>query len=95
MSTVTIDVRAKRVYDAAEPSDGYRVLIDHVGRAASPTSAPGWTSGRGSWHLATSCANGLATFPSASPSFALATAASLKSTGSDSRSCAAARARGR
>ena len=28
--TATIDVRAKRVYDAAEPGDGYRVLIDHV-----------------------------------------------------------------
>jgi len=27
---LTIDVRAKRVYDAAEPGDGYRVLIDHV-----------------------------------------------------------------
>jgi uncharacterized protein YeaO (DUF488 family) len=25
-----IDVRAKRVYDEAEPGDGYRVLIDHV-----------------------------------------------------------------
>jgi uncharacterized protein YeaO (DUF488 family) len=25
-----IDVRAKRVYDPAEPNDGYRVLIDHV-----------------------------------------------------------------
>ena len=23
-------VRAKRVYDGAEPGDGYRVLIDHV-----------------------------------------------------------------
>jgi uncharacterized protein YeaO (DUF488 family) len=27
---VTIDVRAKRVYEPADPSDGYRVLIDHV-----------------------------------------------------------------
>jgi uncharacterized protein YeaO (DUF488 family) len=27
---VTIDVRIKRAYDAAEPGDGYRVLIDHV-----------------------------------------------------------------
>jgi len=27
---VAIDVRAKRVYDPAEPGDGYRVLIDHV-----------------------------------------------------------------
>lgn len=27
---MTIDVRAKRVYDPAEPGDGYRVLIDHV-----------------------------------------------------------------
>ena len=27
---MTIDVRTKRVYDAAEPGDGYRVLIDHV-----------------------------------------------------------------
>jgi uncharacterized protein YeaO (DUF488 family) len=26
----TLDVRAKRVYDAAQPGDGYRVLIDHV-----------------------------------------------------------------
>ena len=25
-----LDVRAKRIYDAAEPGDGYRVLIDHV-----------------------------------------------------------------
>src|SRR4051794_16825853 len=24
------DVRAKRVYDEADPGDGYRVLIDHV-----------------------------------------------------------------
>lgn len=23
-------IRAKRVYDAAEPEDGYRVLIDHI-----------------------------------------------------------------
>src|SRR4051794_26529855 len=30
MRESTIDVRAKRVYDPAEPSDGYRVLIDHV-----------------------------------------------------------------
>ena len=27
---VSLDVRAKRVYDQAEPQDGYRVLIDHV-----------------------------------------------------------------
>jgi uncharacterized protein YeaO (DUF488 family) len=27
---VTIDVRAKRIYDAAKPGDGYRVLIDHI-----------------------------------------------------------------
>ena len=27
---MTIDVRAKRIYDAAELNDGYRVLIDHV-----------------------------------------------------------------
>ena len=25
-----IDVRVKRIYDPAEPGDGYRVLIDHV-----------------------------------------------------------------
>jgi uncharacterized protein YeaO (DUF488 family) len=25
-----VDVRAKRIYDAAESSDGYRVLVDHV-----------------------------------------------------------------
>jgi uncharacterized protein YeaO (DUF488 family) len=25
-----MDVRSKRVYDPAEPGDGYRVLIDHV-----------------------------------------------------------------
>jgi uncharacterized protein YeaO (DUF488 family) len=25
-----IEVRSKRVYDPAEPEDGYRVLIDHV-----------------------------------------------------------------
>ena len=25
-----IDVRVKRIYDLAEPGDGYRVLIDHV-----------------------------------------------------------------
>jgi uncharacterized protein YeaO (DUF488 family) len=24
------DVRAKRIYDPAEPEDGYRVLIDHI-----------------------------------------------------------------
>jgi uncharacterized protein YeaO (DUF488 family) len=28
--SVTIDVRAKRIYDPAEPADGYRVLIDHI-----------------------------------------------------------------
>jgi uncharacterized protein YeaO (DUF488 family) len=28
--TMTIGVRAKRVYDTAAPDDGYRVLIDHV-----------------------------------------------------------------
>ena len=27
---MTIDVRAKRIYDAAEPGDGYRILIDHI-----------------------------------------------------------------
>jgi uncharacterized protein YeaO (DUF488 family) len=27
---VTVDARAKRIYDAAEPDDGYRILIDHV-----------------------------------------------------------------
>lgn len=27
---MAIDVRVKRVYDLADPSDGYRVLIDHV-----------------------------------------------------------------
>jgi uncharacterized protein YeaO (DUF488 family) len=27
---MTLDVNIKRVYDAAEPGDGYRVLIDHV-----------------------------------------------------------------
>ena len=27
---MAIDVRAKRVYDDADPGDGYRVLIDHV-----------------------------------------------------------------
>jgi uncharacterized protein YeaO (DUF488 family) len=30
MRESAIDVRAKRVYDPAEPDDGYRVLIDHV-----------------------------------------------------------------
>jgi len=25
-----VDVRIKRIYDEPEPSDGYRVLIDHV-----------------------------------------------------------------
>jgi uncharacterized protein YeaO (DUF488 family) len=30
MRESTIDVRVKRVYDPAEPEDGYRVLIDHV-----------------------------------------------------------------
>jgi hypothetical protein len=24
------DVRTKRIYDPAEPDDGYRVLIDHI-----------------------------------------------------------------
>ena len=27
---MTINVHAKRVYDPAEPGDGYRLLIDHV-----------------------------------------------------------------
>jgi uncharacterized protein YeaO (DUF488 family) len=27
---VTVDVRIKRVYDAAEPGDGYRILIDRL-----------------------------------------------------------------
>ena len=27
---MTIDVRAKRIYDRAEPGDGYRILIDHI-----------------------------------------------------------------
>ena len=27
---LSLDVRAKRVYERAEPRDGYRVLIDHV-----------------------------------------------------------------
>jgi uncharacterized protein YeaO (DUF488 family) len=29
-TTDAIDVRAKRVYEDADPGDGYRVLIDHV-----------------------------------------------------------------
>src|SRR3954453_22125831 len=28
---MTIDVRAKGIYDDAEPGEGHRVLIDHVG----------------------------------------------------------------
>jgi uncharacterized protein YeaO (DUF488 family) len=27
---VAVDARAKRIYEDAEPGDGYRVLIDHV-----------------------------------------------------------------
>ncbi len=27
---MTLDIRAKRVYESAEADDGYRVLIDHV-----------------------------------------------------------------
>ena len=27
---VEVDVRIKRIYDAPDPGDGYRVLIDHV-----------------------------------------------------------------
>jgi uncharacterized protein YeaO (DUF488 family) len=27
---VSLDIRTKRVYEPAEPGDGYRVLIDHV-----------------------------------------------------------------
>lgn len=27
---MTLDVRSKRIYDPAEPTDGYRVLIDHI-----------------------------------------------------------------
>ncbi len=27
---MAVDVRAKRIYEPAEPGDGYRVLIDHV-----------------------------------------------------------------
>jgi uncharacterized protein YeaO (DUF488 family) len=27
---MSLDVRIKRVYDPAEPGDGYRVLVDHV-----------------------------------------------------------------
>jgi uncharacterized protein YeaO (DUF488 family) len=30
MSQVSVDVRAKRIYDSPEREDGYRVLIDHV-----------------------------------------------------------------
>ena len=73
---MTLDVRIKRIYDPAEPGDGYRVLVDHVGRAASRASARGLTSGRASWPPATSCADGLTTFPSGLRSFALGTRAS-------------------
>ena len=27
---MALDVRIKRIYDPAEPGDGYRVLVDHV-----------------------------------------------------------------
>jgi uncharacterized protein YeaO (DUF488 family) len=27
---MTIHVQAKRIYDPPEPSDGYRVLVDHI-----------------------------------------------------------------
>ena len=27
---MTLDVQAKRIYEPADPADGYRVLIDHV-----------------------------------------------------------------
>jgi len=29
-SVTTLDVRTKRIYENAEPGDGYRVLIDHI-----------------------------------------------------------------
>jgi uncharacterized protein YeaO (DUF488 family) len=30
MTATTLTVRAKRIYDEAEPEDGYRNLIDHI-----------------------------------------------------------------
>ena len=30
MTPVTLDVHTKRVYEPAEPDDGYRVLTDHI-----------------------------------------------------------------
>ena len=95
MRTVTIDVRAKRVYDAAEPGDGYRVLIDHVwprGVSHERASLDEWAR-----ELAPSdeLRKWFDHVPERFASFALATAASLRSTASASRICAAARARGR
>jgi uncharacterized protein YeaO (DUF488 family) len=29
-SSTTLDVRTKRIYEEAEPGDGYRILIDHI-----------------------------------------------------------------
>jgi uncharacterized protein YeaO (DUF488 family) len=42
---MTVDVNIKRVYDAAEPDDGYRVLIDHIwprGVSHERASLDGW-----------------------------------------------------
>jgi uncharacterized protein YeaO (DUF488 family) len=30
VTTITADVRAKRIYAQAEPGDGHRILVDHV-----------------------------------------------------------------
>ena len=30
MTTDALDVRAKRIYDPLDGSDGYRIMIDHV-----------------------------------------------------------------
>ena len=92
---MTVDVRAKRVYDAAEPGDGYRVLIDHVWPRGVPHERANLDEWARDWRPVTSCANGSTTFPSGSTSFALATAVSLPCTARASRICAAARAKGR
>jgi hypothetical protein len=90
-----IDLRVKRIYDLAEPGDGYRVLIDHVwprGVSRERAQLDEWAR-----ELAPSdgLVSGLTTFPSGLGSSALAIGRSLPATLTRSRPCVRVRPRGR
>ena len=63
-----MDVRLKRVYEPANRSDGYRILIDRLWPRGVSRSEQRWTHGNLSWRRAPSCGRGSDTIRVASRS---------------------------